>query len=437
MKLWNKDQTILSEAIEKFTIGNDKIFDIQLAKHDVIGSIAHAKMLYSIDILSQEEIIAVENALQQILKTINDGNFVIEEHVEDVHSQIEIILTNSIGDAGKKIHTGRSRNDQVATDIKLFLKDEIVEIKNISKQLFDVLIGLSNEHKEVLMPGYTHFQIAMPSSFGLWFASFAESLVDDLTMLQAAYSIANKNPLGSGAGYGSAFKLNRTMTTELLQFGTLNYNAVYAQTTRGKTEKIVAMAMSSIAATINKLCADVCLYVNQNHGFISFPDEVTTGSSIMPHKKNPDVFELIRSKTNIIQSTPNTLAMMLTNMPTGYHRDVQLTKEVLFPQITSLKNCLQILLLVLPQIKVNPSILTDEKYSYLFSVEAVNDLVKKGIPFRDAYKQVGNDIDNKTFYFDASRALSHTHEGSLGNLCNDKIVEEMEVVLSNFNGVKL
>lgn len=432
MKLWNKNQTTLSDAIEIFTIGNDKIFDVLLAKHDVIGSIAHAKMLHSIGILSEEEVIAVENALQQILKTINEGNFVIEEHVEDVHSQIEIMLTNMIGDAGKRIHTGRSRNDQVATDIKLFLKDEIIEIKNIAKQLFDVLIGLSNEHKDVLMPGYTHFQIAMPSSFGLWFASFAESLVDDVTMLQAAFTVANKNPLGSGAGYGSAFELDRSLTTQLLNFSTLNYNSIYAQTTRGKTEKIVATAMSCMAATLNKLCADVCLYVNQNHGFISFPEAVTTGSSIMPHKKNPDVFELVRSKTNIIQSTPNTLVMMLTNMPTGYHRDVQLTKEVLFPQIASLKNCLHMLLLVLPQVKVNPSILTDEKYTYLFTVEAVNDLVKKGIPFRDAYKQVGNKIDDETFSFDASRALLHKHEGSLGNLCNNDIVAAMEKIITKF-----
>ncbi len=433
MKLWNKDATTLSESIEKFTVGDDKIFDAQLAKQDVIGSIAHAKMLHSVGILNDVEAVDIEMALQQILQTIREGKFVIEELVEDVHSQIEMMLTEMIGDAGKKIHTGRSRNDQVATDIKLFLKDEIIEIKSSAKQMFDLLISLSNEHKNVLMPGYTHFQIAMPSSFGLWFASFAESLVDDLTMLQAAYTITNKNPLGSGAGYGSAFQLNRTLTTQLMEFGTLNYNSVYAQTTRGKTEKVVAMAVSSIAATINKLCADICLYVNQNHGFISFPDAVTTGSSIMPHKKNPDVFELIRSKTNIIQSTPNTLAMMLTNMPTGYHRDVQLTKEVLFPQINSLKNCIQILLIVLPQIKVNPTILTDEKYSYIFSVEAVNDLVKKGIPFRDAYKQVGNDIDNKTFSFDASRALQHTHEGSLGNLCNDEIVKAMNKVVDCFS----
>ncbi len=432
MKLWNKDSTTLSESIEKFTVGNDKIFDVQLAKHDVIGSIAHAKMLHSIGILNNEEITAVENALNKILQTIEKGEFVIEEHVEDVHSQIEMMLTQMIGDAGKKIHTGRSRNDQVATDIKLFLKDEIIDIKNIAKQLFDLLIGLSEQHKDVLMPGYTHFQIAMPSSFGLWFASFAESLVDDLTLLQAAYTVANKNPLGSGAGYGSAFQLKRTLTTQLMGFATLNYNSVYAQTTRGKTEKVIAMAMSSMAATLNKLSADVCLYVNQNHGFISFPDAVTTGSSIMPHKKNPDVFELIRSKTNIIQSTPNTLTVMLSNMPTGYHRDVQLTKEVLFPQITSLKNCLEILLLVLPQITVNPNILTDEKYTYLFSVEAVNDLVKKGIPFRDAYKQVGNEIDNKIFSYDVSRGLDHTHEGSIGNLCNDKIIDMMNNVCDSF-----
>ncbi len=432
MKLWNKDATSLSESIEKFTVGSDKIFDVQLAKYDVMGSVAHAKMLYSIGILNDEEILALENAFKQILQTIEEGKFSIEALVEDVHSQIEIMLTNMIGDAGKKIHTGRSRNDQVATDIKLFLRAEMLEIKITVKQLFDLLISLSNQHKDILMPGYTHFQIAMPSSFGLWFASFAESLVDDLTLFQAAYTIANKNPLGSGAGYGSAFELDRTLTTQLLQFGALNYNAIYAQTTRGKTEKLMAMAMSSLAATLNKLCADVCLYVNQNHAFISFPDAVTTGSSIMPHKKNPDVFELIRSKTNIVQSTPNTLAMMLTNMPTGYHRDVQLTKEVLFPQINSLKDCLNILLLVLPQIQVNPSILSDEKYTYLFSVEAVNDLVKKGIPFRDAYKQVGNDIDNKTFFYDATRALQHTHEGSLGNLCNDKIVQMMDNTLATF-----
>lgn len=432
MKLWNKDSTTLSESIEKFTVGNDKIFDVQLAKHDVIGSIAHAKMLNSIGILNDEEIVAVEKALNIILQKVIDGKFIIEENVEDVHSQIEMMLTNMIGDAGKKIHTGRSRNDQVATDIKLFLKEEIIEIKNITKNLFDAMIALSNQYKDVLMPGYTHFQIAMPSSFGLWFASFAESLVDDITLLQAAYSVANKNPLGSGAGYGSAFELNRTLTTQLLQFGTLNYNSIYAQTTRGKTEKILAMALSSMAATLNKLCADVCLYVNQNHGFISFPDAVTTGSSIMPHKKNPDVFEIIRSRTNIIQSTPITLSMMLTNMPTGYHRDVQLTKEVLFPQINSLKECINILLLVIPQIKINPTILSDEKYSNLFSVEAVNDLVKKGIPFRDAYKKVGNDIDNNIFSYDSTRILKHTHEGSLGNLCNDKIVQEMTIALTNF-----
>ena len=426
MKLWNKDQTSLAESVEKFTVGNDKIFDVLLAKHDVIGSIAHAKMLYSIGILSSEEITDVENALAKILQKILKNEFKIDDDVEDVHSQIEMMLTEMIGEAGKKIHTGRSRNDQVATDIKLYLKDEIVEIKNLVTSLFDLLIALSNEHKDVLMPGYTHFQIAMPSSFGLWFAAFAESLVDDITLLHAAYIIADKNPLGSGAGYGSAFPLDRKLTTDLLNFATLNYNSVYAQTTRGKTEKITAMALSTIASTLNKLAADVCLYVNQNHGFISFPDAVTTGSSIMPHKKNPDVFELIRAKTNIIQGGPNTLALMLTNMPTGYHRDVQLTKEVLFPQINSLKDCLNILLVVLPQINVNTTILKDEKYTYLFSVEAVNDLVKKGVPFRDAYRQVGDDIDNNTFSYDLSRMLEHTHVGSLGNLCNDEIVKAMQ-----------
>ena len=433
MKLWNKDQTSLAESVEQFTVGNDKIFDVLLAKHDVIGSLAHAKMLHSIGILSNEELLAVENALENILKKTISKDFKIDDGVEDVHSQIEMMLTEMIGEAGKRIHTGRSRNDQIATDIKLYLKDEIVQIKNNVEELFNLLISLSNEHKEALMPGYTHFQIAMPSSFGLWFAAFAESLVDDITLLYAAYSITNKNPLGSGAGYGSAFPLNRELTTDLLKFSSLNYNSIYAQTTRGKTEKIMAMALSTIAATLNKLAADVCLYVNQNHSFISFPDSITTGSSIMPHKKNPDVFELIRSKTNIIQGAPNTLALMLTNMPTGYHRDVQLTKEVLFPQINSLKACLNILLIVLPQIKINTTILKDEKYSYLFSVEAVNDLVKKGIPFRDAYREVGNDIDNNTFSYDITRNLEHTHAGSLGNLCNDKIVLAMKNQLALFN----
>ena len=432
MKLWNKDQTSLAKSVEKFTVGNDKIFDILLAKQDVIGSLAHAKMLMHIGILNTEELSAVEKALDTILQKILNNDFKIDDDVEDVHSQIEMMLTEMIGEAGKKIHTGRSRNDQVATDIKLYLKDEILEIKNLVNSLFNLLIALSNENKEVLMPGYTHFQIAMPSSFGLWFAAFAESLVDDITLLYAAYSIADKNPLGSGAGYGSAFPLNRKLTTELLNFYSLNYNSIYAQTTRGKTEKVTAMALSSIAATLNKLAADVCLYVNQNYSFISFPDAVTTGSSIMPHKKNPDVFELIRSKTNVIQGLPNTLALMLTNMPTGYHRDVQLTKEVLFPQINSLKDCLNILLIVLPQINININILKDEKYTYLFSVEAVNDLVKKGVPFRDAYRQVGNDIDNNTFSYDLSRTLEHTHEGSLGNLCNDQIVISMKYTLALF-----
>jgi argininosuccinate lyase len=428
MKLWSKEHTETTQQVELFTVGNDKIFDVLLAKYDVIGSIAHAKMLQQIGILTQAELDSLLQAFESIHKTINDGQFVIDNDVEDVHSQIEMQLTAMVGDAGKKIHTGRSRNDQVATDIKLFLKAELYTIAQLTKQLFDVLITLSNTYKDVLMPGYTHFQIAMPSSFGLWFGAFAESLVDDVTMLHSAYTIANKNPLGSGAGYGSAFPLNRTLTTQLMQFGTLNYNSIYAQSTRGKTEKITAMAMSSVAATLNKLAADVCLYVNQNHNFISFPEAITTGSSIMPHKKNPDVFELIRSKTNIIQSTPNTLTMMLTNMPTGYHRDVQLTKEVLFPQIQSIKDCLQILLTTLPQITVSNNILQDKKYTYLFSVEAVNELVKKGVPFRDAYKQVGNTIDAGNFVYDATNALNHTHEGSLGNLCNANIVAAMDEV---------
>lgn len=432
MKLWNKEVTSVQAAVEKFTVGNDVNFDLQLAKYDVIGNMAQAAMLQKIGIITEEENVQLQEALSNIQQEIDAGNFKIDDGVEDIHSQIEWMLTEAVGEAGKKIHTGRSRNDQIATDIKLFLRVEVLEILKLTKQFFDVLISLSNEHKAVLMPGYTHLQIAMPSSFGLWFASFAESLIDDVVMLQAAHKIANKNPLGSGAGYGSSFNIDRSHTTHSMKFEVLNYNSIYAQTTRGKTEKIVAMAMSSIAATLNKLAVDVCNFGNQNHGFISFPAETTTGSSIMPHKKNLDVFELVRAKANIIQAMPTTLTMMLTNMPTGYHRDVQLTKEVLFPQINGLKDCLEILLLILPQVKVKENILDDEKYLYLFSVEAVNELVQKGMPFRDAYKEVGDLIENGEFQFDKGKALNHTHEGSIGNLCNEEIIKEMEKLVKFF-----
>jgi argininosuccinate lyase len=431
MKLWQKDSTSVSALIEQFTVGRDKEFDLLLAKHDVAGSIAHVKMLAEVGLMTKEESATAVNGLEEILGQVGKGEFKIEEGVEDVHSQVEFLLTKKIGETGKKIHSGRSRNDQVAVDIKLYLREEILLIKSSIKQVFDLLIANSEKFKDKLLPGYTHLQIAMPSSFGLWFGAYAESLVDDLELLSAAYIITNKNPLGSGAGYGSSFPLNRRKTTELLKFATLNWNSVYAQMTRGKTEKIVSMGLASIAATLGRLSMDACLFMNQNFGFISFPAELTTGSSIMPHKKNPDVFELIRAKCNRIQSIPNELTLLIANLPSGYHRDLQLTKEIVFPAIEELKACLQLLQLMLSNISVQDKILDDPKYTYLFSVEAVNELVNKGIPFRDAYKEVGNQIENGSFHFD-SKKLHHTHEGSIGNLNNDKIVEEMEKVLKKF-----
>ena len=435
MKLWSKENSNTSVLVEQFTVGRDKEFDLLLAKYDVQGSIAHVTMLGEVGLMSKEEAEQAVAGLKEIAATIDtpsgDGGFTIDEGIEDIHSQVEYLLTQKIGDVGKKIHSGRSRNDQVAVDIKLYLRAEISNIKDEVKNLFDLLIKTSEQHKNTLLPGYTHLQIAMPSSVGLWLGAYAESLVDDLELLAAAYHVANKNPLGSGAGYGSSFPLNRKRTTELLQFATLNWNSVYAQMSRGKTEKITAIGMSSIAATLSKLAMDCCLYMNQNFGFISFPDELTTGSSIMPHKKNPDVFELIRAKCNRIQSIPNELTLIINNLPSGYHRDMQLTKEILFPAIEELKACLQMMQLMLSNIKVKENILADEKYKYLFSVEAVNELVNKGIPFRDAYQQVGNAINKGEFEFDLKQ-LQHTHEGSLGNLCSDEIVKEMEKVMEKF-----
>ncbi|PWU04624.1 MAG: argininosuccinate lyase [Bacteroidetes bacterium] len=432
MKLWQKDSSAVNHIIENFTVGRDKEFDLVLAEFDVLGSIAHVTMLGQTGLMSKEEADTAVQGLKQILKEIKDSGFKIEDGMEDVHSQVEWMLTQRIGEAGKKIHSGRSRNDQVAVDVKLYLRAEILKIRDEVKSLFNLLINLSEKHKEVLLPGYTHLQIAMPSSFGLWFGAYAESLVDDTEFLAAAYHVANKNPLGSGAGYGSSFPLNRTTTTSLLGFGSLNHNSVYAQMTRGKTEKLTAMALSTVAATLSKLAMDCCLYMNQNFGFISFPDELTTGSSIMPHKKNPDVFELVRARCNRIQSVPNELTLLINNLPSGYHRDLQLTKEILFPSIEELKACLQMTQLMLSNIKVKDHILDDEKYRYLFSVEAVNQLVNKGIPFRDAYRQVGNEIEKGQFHFDYKKELHHTHEGSIGNLCNDKIQAEMELVLTKF-----
>ena len=433
MKLWSKSSTTTAEKIEKFTVGRDREFDLLMAKYDVEGSIAHVTMLGEQGLMTEEEAQLAVDTLNLILQQIKTGTFTIDKQVEDIHSQIEFMLTEKIGDIGKKIHTGRSRNDQVALDIKLFIRSQLQEIKKETNALFQLLIEQSNKHKAVLIPGYTHLQIAMPSSIGLWLGAYAESLVDDMEFLAAAYQVANKNPLGSGAGYGSSFPLNRSRTTSLLQFKSLNYNSVYAQMSRGKTEKLTAMAIATVAATMSKLAMDCCLYMSQNFGFISFPDELTTGSSIMPHKKNPDVFELIRAKCNTIQSIPNELTLLTNNLPSGYHRDMQLTKEILFPAITELLSCIEMMQLMLRELQVNDHLLNDPKYTYIFSVEKVNELVNQGIPFRDAYKQVGNMIEEGNFSFDLSKGLHHTHEGSIGNLCNNEIELAMQKQLEKFN----
>lgn len=433
MKLWSKEKTSTTAQIEQFTVGRDREFDLLMASFDVQGSIAHVTMLGEQGLMSPENAAEAVAGLHTILQEINKGDFSIDDSAEDIHSQIEFMLTKRIGEAGKMIHTGRSRNDQVALDIKLFLRSAIAGVKADINDLFDLLINKSNAHRDTLIPGYTHLQIAMPSSIGLWLGAYAESLVDDMEFLLAAYQVANKNPLGSGAGYGSSFPLNRKRTTELLGFSDLNYNAVYAQMSRGKTEKLTAMAIASVAATLSRLAMDCCLYMNQNFGFIFFPDELTTGSSIMPHKKNPDVFELIRAKCNRIQSTPNELTLLINNLPSGYHRDMQLTKEILFPALDELQACISMMKLMISAMQVKADILQDEKYKYLFSVEKVNELVNQGIPFRDAYTQVGNLIDQGKFEFDTSKALHHTHEGSIGNLCNDEIKIAMERVNNKFN----
>ena len=436
MKLWQKDKTALA-AVEKFTVGNDRELDIYLAPFDVLGSLAHIKMLASVDLLTKEELQLLERELKEIYKEISRGDFKLDEGVEDIHSQVELMLTQKLGDIGKKIHSARSRNDQVLVDLKLFLRAEIEKVVVNTKSLFDLLISQSEKYKDDLLPGYTHLQLAMPSSFGLWFGAYAESLVDDLVTLDAAYKVVNKNPLGSAAGYGSSFPINRKMTTVLLGFDDLNYNVVYAQMGRGKTERIVASALANIAATLSKLSMDACLYLNQNFAFISFPDELTTGSSIMPHKKNPDVFELIRSHCNRIQALPNEIMLMTTNLPSGYHRDLQLIKEHIIPAFKSLNDCLQMALLMLSGMEIKKNLLKDEKYKYLFSVEEVNKLVLEGIPFRDAYKKTGIDIE--TGNFTHSDSLNHTHQGSIGNLCNDQIKAMMDDIIHkfNFNKVKI
>ncbi|MBO9699803.1 MAG: argininosuccinate lyase [Sporocytophaga sp.] len=430
MKLWQKS-TEVNKSIEKFTVGKDREMDMLLAEFDVLGSIAHTQMLESIGLLEKSELNILHKELKNIYREIQKGQFTIEDGVEDVHSQVELILTRRLGDVGKKIHSGRSRNDQVLLDLKLYIRDQIrVTVENV-KTLFELLISLSEKHKNDLLPGYTHLQIAMPSSFGLWFGAYAESLADDLNMMLAAYKIANKNPLGSAAGYGSSFPLNRQMTTDLLGFESLNYNVVYAQMGRGKTEKNVAAAMSSIASSLGRLAMDVCLYMNQNFGFITFPDELTTGSSIMPHKKNPDVFELIRARCNRIQSLPNEISLITSNLPSGYHRDLQIIKENFLPAFEDLNNCLQIAAYMLGQIKVKSNLLKDEKYKYLFSVEVVNQMVLDGTPFRDAYKQVGALIEENKFK--APETINHTHEGSIGNLMNEEITASFDNIFDQFH----
>jgi len=427
--IWFKG-TSADEAVERFTVGRDKEMDMYLARFDVMGTMAHIRMLESIGLLISEELSVLEEELRLIYRNILHNDFCIEKGVEDVHSQVELMLTRRLGDAGKKVHSGRSRNDQVLVDIKMLIRHEIEETVQGAVRLFNAFIAQSERYKDVLMPGYTHLQVAMPSSFGLWFGAYAESLIDDLRMMQAAWQVANQNPLGSAAGYGSSFPLNRTMTTQLLGFDDLNYNVVYAQMGRGKTEKTVAFAMSSIAATLSRFCMDACLYMSQNFGFISLPDELTTGSSIMPHKKNPDVFELIRAKCNKIQVLPNDIILLTNNLPSGYFRDMQILKEMLFPAFAEIKDCMDMLTYMTGKIIVNRNILDDDRYRYLFSVEALNKLTLGGIPFRDAYQQIGKEINEGKF--NPEKQIEHTHEGSIGNLSNDRIQEKMNTVLAGF-----
>ena len=427
--IWFKG-TSVDEAVERFTIGCDKEMDMYLARFDVMGTMAHIRMLESIGLLTSKELTEFEENLRVIYQQILDDKFNIEKGVEDVHSQVELILTYCLGDTGKKVHSGRSRNDQVLVDIKMFVRHEIEEIVRRSIRLFDAFIAQSERYSDVLMPGYTHLQVAMPSSFGLWFGAYSESLIDDLRIMQAAWQVANQNPLGSAAGYGSSFPLNRTMTAQLLGFDDLNYNVVYAQMGRGKTEKTVAFDMSSIAATLSRFCMDACLYMSQNFGFISLPDELTTGSSIMPHKKNPDVFELIRAKCNRIQALPNDIILLTNNLPSGYFRDMQILKEMLFPAFTEIKDCMDMLTFMVEHIIVNRNILDDDRYRYLFSVEMLNKLALGGMPFRDAYQQIGKEISENRFK--PEKRIEHTHEGSIGNLCNKEIQTKIDAVLAGF-----
>ena len=430
MKLWDKGTSEVSKEIEKYTVGKDRELDLLLAPYDVYGSMAHAIMLQSIGLLEKSELNELLAELKEILNVIESGNFVIEDGIEDVHSQVELMLTRKLGNTGKKIHSGRSRNDQVLVDLRLFIRNEIKEIADLVEELFNTLNDLSKKHKDVLIPGYTHLQVAMPSSFGLWFGAYAESLTDDLQLLSAAYKVTNQNPLGSGAGYGSSFPLDRKMTTELLGFDDLSYNVVYAQMSRGKVEKTVSFAMNSIAATLSRMSMDICLYNSQNFGFLKLPTEMTTGSSIMPHKKNPDVFELIRAKMNKLQSLTTEVGMITTNLPSGYHRDMQTIKETFLPAFDELKSTLEIATFAMKNIEVKEGLLEDEKYKDLFSVEEVNRLVLQGVPFRDAYIQVGRAIEEGSDSL--SKEVNHTHLGSIGNPANDEIEAKLKAVLGSF-----
>ncbi|MCX6227993.1 MAG: argininosuccinate lyase [Bacteroidia bacterium] len=430
MKLWDKG-TETNKLIEAFTIGKDTEMDYFLAEFDVLGSLAHIKMLESIGLLTKSELTSLQSELKNIYREIKAGNFTIEAGSEDVHSQIELLLTRKLGDTGKKIHSGRSRNDQVLVDLKLFARSEIQDITLQVNELFNLLISQSDKYQKVLMPGYTHLQVAMPSSFGLWFGAYAESLTDDLILLQAAYQITDQNPLGSAAGYGSSFPLNRQMTTDLLGFNNLNYNVIYAQMGRGKAEKIITFALASIAATLSRLAYDVCLFMSQNFNFVSLPDELTTGSSIMPHKKNPDIFELLRSHCNKLQGLPNQILLMTNNLPSGYFRDLQLIKELFIPAFGELKSCLSICSFAVANMKINEDILADKRYENIYSVESVNELVIKGTPFREAYKEIGEAIKKEEFY--PNKNINHTHEGSIGNLCLPQIRKKMEKIVESFN----
>lgn len=429
-KLWEKN-TQVNTDVERYTVGHDREMDLYLARYDVLGSLAHIAMLQTIGLLSADELKVLTEELRNIYALIEQDDFSIEAGVEDIHSQIELMLTRKLGDIGKKIHSGRSRNDQVLVDLKLFIRSQLREVVQDTKALFDTLIDQSYRYRNVLMPGYTHLQVAMPSSFGLWFGAYAESLVDDLIVVQSAYRISNRNPLGSAAGYGSSFPLNRTFTTDALGFESMDYNVVYAQMGRGKTERIVASALASIAATLSKLSFDACLFNSQNFGFIKLPDEYTTGSSIMPHKKNPDVFELTRARCNKLQSLPYQITLIANNLPSGYFRDMQMIKEIFLPAFDELRECLRMVTRMISEIEVNDHILDDERYKYMFSVEEVNRLARSGVPFRDAYKQVGLAIEAGKF--EPCKTIEHTHEGSIGNLCNDRISMLMQQIISEFD----